>query len=54
MKRYPNREIVLLTETMNNINKRKDAMMAKATKGSGTIAAEDMGDIGNFGDAPIS
>ena len=47
LKSYPNREIVLLSETMNKINKRKEAMMTGALKG-GAINPADMGDIGNF------
>jgi len=50
LKSYPNREIVLLSETMNRINKRKEAMM-KGSSGSGTI---NPGDIGNFDGAEIS
>ena len=35
LKTYPNREIVLLTNTMNDINKRKDAAINKKKSSTG-------------------
>jgi hypothetical protein len=52
LKRYPNREILLLSETMNRINKRKEAMINGASKGG--MSMGDVGDIGNFPTGEIS
>jgi hypothetical protein len=35
LKSYPNREILILTETMNTINKRKDAALKSKSSGMG-------------------
>lgn len=45
LKRYPNREIKLLSDVMNKINKRKEDMINRSTK-SGTMNTNDIGDFG--------
>lgn len=49
LKKYPNREIMLLTETMNGINKRKDAAIQSKTFGMDGPAPADL-DVPMIGD----
>ncbi len=47
LKSYPNREIQLLTDTMNAINNRKIAAMEKARSGGGgSVTGPTIGDFG--------
>jgi len=45
LKSYPNREIMILTETMNTINKRKDAAIKSKTVGMGMDSPPSIGEF---------